>query len=76
MHLERRNYLQNTVCEDSGVASGELGEPSCSVDSDGDCIIRNCPKKKSEEHQDPRYRSSETDGIIILKKGEKLEAIL
>ena len=76
MHPERRNDLQNPVCEDSGVASGELGEPSCSVDCDGVCVIRNGPRKKeSEEHHDPRYRSSETDGIIILKSGEKLEVI-
>ena len=68
MHIDRRNDLQNPVCEDSGVASGELGEPSCSGDCDGvACVILNGSKKENEEHLDPRYQNFETYGIMSRK---------
>ncbi|XP_048513587.1 monocarboxylate transporter 12-like isoform X4 [Athalia rosae] len=55
MLSERRLTLGNP-CEDSGLAtSGELGEPSCSGEFDGDvCVVRDDRKRDYENH-DPRY---------------------
>lgn len=54
MLSERRLTLQNP-CEDSGLAtSGELGEPSCSGEFEGDICIAREDRKRDYENHDPR----------------------
>lgn len=54
MLSDRRMTLTNP-CEDSGLAtSGELGEPSCSGEFDGDICLARDDRKRDYENHDPR----------------------